>query len=205
MATEVAEGVGTADGEKEAAADAAVAAAEPPSNPSREQLLDYIVDVSLRKIVETGSYHRFAKCYSRLYKVQPELTKCVYNQFISHLQTSFREEIQDLKEEGNLSVLFKSLDELAEEAKKRSTPAWRPSGIPEKDVHSAVVPYLLKQRRFLQKAIKEKEEANSRLAEAVLAGRKRIADLQEEIRKSKEEWQAVAQEGQQIVISLDEL
>uniref|UniRef100_A0A670JUA2 Polyamine modulated factor 1 n=1 Tax=Podarcis muralis TaxID=64176 RepID=A0A670JUA2_PODMU len=137
----------------------------------------------------TYSYHRFAKCYSRLYKVQPELTKCVYNQFIAHLQTSFREEIQDLKEEGNLSVLFKSLDELAEEAKKRSTPAWRPSGIPEEDIHSAVVPYLLKQRRFLQKAIKEKEEANSRLAEAVLAGRKRIADLQEEIRKSKEEWQ----------------
>uniref|UniRef100_A0A670II06 Polyamine modulated factor 1 n=1 Tax=Podarcis muralis TaxID=64176 RepID=A0A670II06_PODMU len=163
--------------------------AAPPSNPSLEQLLDYIVDVSLRKIVEAGSYHRFAKCYSHLYKAQPELTKCVYNQLISHLQTSFREEIQDLKEEGNLSVLFKSLDELAE----------------EEDIHSAVVPYLLKQHRFLQKAIKEKEEANSWLAEAVLAGRKRIADLQEEIRKSKEEWQAVAQEGQQIVSSLDEL
>lgn len=68
----------------------------------------------------------------------------------------------------------------------------RPSGIPEDDVRSAVVPYLLKQRRLLQQSLREKEEANARLAETVLAGRRRIADLQEEIQRRKADWQVGA-------------
>ncbi|XP_061461814.1 polyamine-modulated factor 1 [Rhineura floridana] len=199
MATEAA----SRAGDERAAAGAAVAA--PPSNPGREQLFDFMIDLFLQKTEEAGSYHRFVKCYSRLYRAQPELTKCVYNQFICHLQTSVREEIQELKEEGNLSVLFGSLDDLVEGAKQREMPTWRPSGIPEEDARSAVVPYLLKQRRFLQKALKEKEEASEKLAQTVLAGRNRIADLQEEIKKRKEEWQAVAQKSREIVNTLDEL
>ncbi|XP_020670917.3 polyamine-modulated factor 1 [Pogona vitticeps] len=173
-------------------------------NLGREQILDFIVDSFLRTL-ETGGYHTFAKCYKRLYKAQPRLTKCVYDQFISHLQSSVREEIQELKQEGNLEALFESLDKLVEEAKGRDTLAWRPSGIPEADVRNVVVPYLLKHREFLQRALKKKEESNARLAEAVLAGRKKIADLQEEIQKRKEAWQAVAADGRKTVSTLDEL
>ncbi|XP_015275757.1 PREDICTED: polyamine-modulated factor 1 [Gekko japonicus] len=183
-------------------------AALPPSvteeEPSREQLFDLIVNTFLEKMEEAGSYQEFASCYNRLYKVQPELTKCIYDQYIYHLQTSFREEISDLKNEGNLEALFKSLDKLVEEAKQRETPAWRPSGIPEQDIHSAVVPYLLKQRRILQKTLKEKEEGNAKLAEVVLAGRNKIADLQKEIQKRKEEWQVIARESREMANALDE-
>ncbi|KAJ6652167.1 hypothetical protein lerEdw1_013128 [Lerista edwardsae] len=151
------------------------------------------------------SYQRFATCYSRLYKAQPELTRCIYDQFLCQLQASFREEIQELRQEGNLEALFGTLDKLVEDAKDREAPAWRPSGIPEDDVRSTIAPYLLKQRRFLQKSLQEKEAANARLAEAVLAGRRRIADLQEEIQRRRADWQAIAQEGREIADGLQEL
>ncbi|XP_077181237.1 polyamine-modulated factor 1 [Paroedura picta] len=187
--------------------DGAVVARSPSitqEEPGREQLFNLVVNTFLEKMEEAGSYQKFASCYNRLYKVQPELTRCIYDQYIYHLQTSFREEISDLKNEGNLEALFRTLDKLVEEAKQRETPAWRPSGIPEQDVRSAVVPYLLKQRKILQKTLKEKEEGNAKLAEMVLAGRKKITDLQKEIQKRKEEWQAIAQGSREMANTLDE-
>uniref|UniRef100_A0A8C4PB04 Polyamine modulated factor 1 n=1 Tax=Dromaius novaehollandiae TaxID=8790 RepID=A0A8C4PB04_DRONO len=100
-----------------------------------------------------------------------------------------QEEIQEVKEEGNLEALFNSLDKIVEEAKEQEEPAWRPSGIPEEDVRSAMVPYLLKHRAYLRKVLKEKEEENRKLAEAVLAGRDRIAELQRLIQDRKQAWQ----------------
>ncbi|XP_026545219.1 polyamine-modulated factor 1-like, partial [Notechis scutatus] len=115
------------------------------------------------------------------------------------------EEVQALKEEGNLPVLLKSLDKLEREAKDKEAPAWRPTGIPEEDVRGAVVPYLLKQRKFLQKSLQEKQERNSQLAAAVLAGRQRIAELQEQIRRQKEEWQGTAVDGRKTMENLDDV
>ncbi|KFV01053.1 Polyamine-modulated factor 1, partial [Pterocles gutturalis] len=100
-----------------------------------------------------------------------------------------QEEIQEVKEEGNLDALFNSLDKIEEEAKSQEEPAWRPSGIPEEDVRSAVVPYLLKHRAYLQKILKEKEKENRKAAESVLAGRDRIAELQQLIEARKRAWQ----------------
>lgn len=65
----------------------------------------------------------------------------------------------------------------------------RPSGIPEEDVRSAMVPYLLKHRSYLRKVLKEKEEENRKVAESVLAGRDRIAELQQLIQARKRAWQ----------------
>lgn len=65
----------------------------------------------------------------------------------------------------------------------------RPSGIPEEDVRSTMVPYLLKHRSYLQKVLKEKEEENRKVAESVLAGRDRIAELQQLIQARKHAWQ----------------
>ncbi|NWR63622.1 PMF1 factor, partial [Bucorvus abyssinicus] len=100
-----------------------------------------------------------------------------------------QEEIQEVKDEGNLETLFNSLDKIVEEAKDREEPAWRPSGIPEEDVRSVMVPYLLKHRSYLQKVLKEKEEENRQVAESVLAGRARIAELQQLILARKQAWQ----------------
>ncbi|KAJ1081139.1 hypothetical protein NDU88_001322 [Pleurodeles waltl] len=162
------------------------------------------VETFLEKLVEAGSYQRFAKCYERFYKFQPEMTRSIYDQFISQLQTSFKDEIREIKEEGNLEALLHSLDKIKDEAKSRMQPAWRPSGIPEEDLLSTLVPYYLQQKECMRRLLKEKESENAKLAESVLAGRARIAALQDQIQKRKEAWKAVSEAQRQLVMSLQE-
>ncbi|XP_027598298.1 polyamine-modulated factor 1 [Pipra filicauda] len=191
---------------------AAVAAAEGdggaglavPAAPGRAHVFSTVVDTFLEKLVTAGSYQRFASCYRCLYKVQPQLTRSIYDQFISQLQSSIKEEIHEIKNEGNLEELFNSLDKIVEEAKDREEPAWRPSGIPEEDVRSALVPYLLKHRSYLRKVLREKEEENRKVAKSVLAGRDRIAELQQLIQARKQAWQAVGKEQRELITTFQE-
>ncbi|EOA99729.1 Polyamine-modulated factor 1, partial [Anas platyrhynchos] len=150
------------------------------------------------------SYQRFASCYHRFYRLQPELTRSIYDQFVAQLQASIKEEIQEVKKEGNLEELFNSLDKIVEEAKDWKEPAWRPSGIPEEDIRSAVVPYLLKHKSYLQKVLKEKEEENRKLAESVLAGRDQIAKLQQLIDTRRQAWQAISKEQRELIMTFKE-
>ncbi|KAM6395128.1 polyamine-modulated factor 1 [Rhynochetos jubatus] len=175
-----------------------------PAVPGRAQVFATVVDTFLEKLVAAGSYQRFANCYRCFYKLQPEMTRSIYDQFISQLQASIKEEIQEVKDEGNLEVLFNSLDKIVEEAKNREEPAWRPSGIPEEDVRSAVVPYLLKHRAYLRRSLREKEEENRKVAEAVLAGRDKIAELQRLIQARKRAWQAISREQRELVLTFEE-
>ncbi|NXO14121.1 PMF1 factor, partial [Oriolus oriolus] len=151
-----------------------------------------VVDTFLEKLVAAGSYQRFVNCYRCFYKLQPQLTRSIYDQFISQLQASIKEEIQEVKNEGNLEGLFNSLDKIVEEAKDREEPAWygwRPSGIPEQDVRSTMVPYCLKHRSYLRRVLREKEEENRKVAESVLMGRDRITELQQLIQARQQAWQ----------------
>ncbi|XP_068778540.1 polyamine-modulated factor 1 [Struthio camelus] len=190
--------------EEEEGGDGGEAAAAAPAAPGRGQLFAAVVDTFLEKLVAAGSYQRFVNCYRHFYRLQPELTRSIYDQFISQLQASIKEEIQEVKEEGNLEALFSSLDKIVEEAKEQEEPAWRPSGIPEEDVCSAMVPYLLKHRAYLRKVLKEKEEENKKLAESVLAGRDRIAELQQLIQDRKQAWQAISKEQRELIMTFKE-
>uniref|UniRef100_A0A663DUL1 Polyamine modulated factor 1 n=1 Tax=Aquila chrysaetos chrysaetos TaxID=223781 RepID=A0A663DUL1_AQUCH len=115
-----------------------------------------------------------------------------------------QDEIQEVKNEGNLELLFNSLDKMVEEAKNQEEPAWRPSGIPEEDIRSAMVPYLLKHRSYLRKILKEKEEENRKVAESVLAGRNRIGELQQLIQARKHAWQAISKEQRELIMTFKE-
>lgn len=65
----------------------------------------------------------------------------------------------------------------------------RPSGIPEEDIRSTLVPYFLKHRSYLRRVLREKEEENRKVAESVLMGRDRIAELQQLIQARQQAWQ----------------
>ncbi|XP_051497079.1 polyamine-modulated factor 1 [Apus apus] len=172
--------------------------------PGRSQLFAAVVDTFLEKLVAAGSYPRFANCYRCFYRLQPEVTRSIYEQFVAQLQAAVKEEIQEVKDEGNLELLFDSLDKIVEEAKNQEEPAWRPSGIPEQDVHSAMVPYLLKHRAYLRRVLREKEEENKKAAESVLAGRARVAELQQLIQARKRSWQAISEEQRELILTFKE-
>ncbi|XP_041320756.1 polyamine-modulated factor 1 [Pyrgilauda ruficollis] len=176
----------------------------PAETPGRSQLFSIVVDTFLEKLVAAGSYQRFASCYRCFYKLQPQLTRSIYDQFISQLQASIKEEIQEVKNEGNLEELFSSLDKMVEEAKDREEPAWRPSGIPEQDVRGALVPSLLQHRAHLRRALRQRQERSSSLAESVLAGRSRIAELQQLIQARQQAWQAISKEQRELIMTFQE-
>ncbi|CAN2390124.1 Polyamine-modulated factor, partial [Pristimantis euphronides] len=135
------------------------------------------------------SYQRFTRCYQKFYKLQPEITRCIYDQFVSQLHASINAEIQEIKLEGNLEVVLDSLDKLQRDAGNATDLQWRPSGIPEEDVHSHLVPYLLKQREYLHMLLTQQQLENARLAQSVLAGREKIIDMQREIVRRQQAWQ----------------
>uniref|UniRef100_G3UB41 Polyamine modulated factor 1 n=1 Tax=Loxodonta africana TaxID=9785 RepID=G3UB41_LOXAF len=124
------------------------------------------------------SYQRFTDCYKRFYQLQPEMTQRIYDKFITQLQTSIWEEISEIKQEGNLEAILNALDKIVEEGKDCKEPAWRPSGIPEEDLRGAMAPYLLQQRDALQRRVQKQEAENRQLADAVLAGRRQVEELQ---------------------------
>uniref|UniRef100_A0A8C0K150 Polyamine-modulated factor 1-like n=1 Tax=Canis lupus dingo TaxID=286419 RepID=A0A8C0K150_CANLU len=145
-----------------------------------------------------GSYQRFTDCYKRLYQLQPEMTQRIYDKFITQLQTSVQEEISEIKAEGNLEAVLNTLDRIVEEGKDHTELAWRPSGIPEEDVRSAMVPYFLQQRDALQRRVHRQEAENRQLAEAVLAGRRRVEELQQQGQAQQQAWQALRREQKEL-------
>ncbi|NP_001084607.2 polyamine-modulated factor 1 L homeolog [Xenopus laevis] len=178
--------------------------AAPSENPSRMLIFNTLVDKFLDGLVQAGSYQRFARCYKRFYKLQPEMTRSIYDQFVFQLQNSIRDEIQEIRDEGNLEALLDSLDKMEKEAGDRTELAWRPSGVPEQDLRSHLVPYLLQQRDYLHKVLKEREEENKRLAQAVLLGRRKIQEMQKEIETRKQAWQELSKAQRELILSVEE-
>ncbi|XP_037681674.1 polyamine-modulated factor 1 isoform X3 [Choloepus didactylus] len=175
-----------------------------PGTISRVKLLDTMVETFLQKLIAAGSYQRFTDCYKRFYQLQPEVTQRIYDKFITQLQTSIRDEISEIKEEGNLEAVLNALDKIVEEGKERKEPAWRPSGIPKEDLRSTMVPYFLQQRDTLQRRVQKQEAENRRLGDAVLAGRRQVEELQQQVQAQQQAWQALHREQRELAATLRE-
>ncbi|XP_073897083.1 polyamine-modulated factor 1 isoform X4 [Macaca fascicularis] len=152
---------------------------------SRVKLLDTMVDTFLQKLVAAG------RCWG--YR-EADKASCLFGaciQWVGTPTTSSHslEEISDIKEEGNLEAVLNALDKIVEEGKDRKEPAWRPSGIPEKDLHSVMAPYFLQQRDTLRRHVHKQEAENQQLADAVLAGRRQVEELQLQVQARQQAWQ----------------
>lgn len=117
---------------------------------------------------------------------------------------TLQEEVSDVKAEGNLEAVLNALDTIVEEGRGRKEPAWRPSGIPEKDLCSVTVPCLLRQRDALQRRLQRQEAENRQLADAVLAGRQQVQELQLQGQARWQAWQALHKGRKELVAVLKE-
>ncbi|XP_063482983.1 polyamine-modulated factor 1 isoform X9 [Symphalangus syndactylus] len=80
----------------------------------------------------------------------------------------------------------------------------RPSGTPEKDLHSVMAPYFLQQRDTLRRHVQKQEAENQQLADAVLAGRRQVEELQLQVQARQQAWQALHREQRELVAVLRE-
>ncbi|XP_033927045.1 polyamine-modulated factor 1 [Melopsittacus undulatus] len=172
--------------------------------PARTELLSTVVDAFLEKLTAAGSFQRFSSCYRGFCRLRPELTGSVHSQFVPQLRDSIRAEFREVMEEANLEAVLNHLDGIVEDGEPQEEPAWRPSGIPEDDARSALVPSLLQHRSCLLRALRTKQEENRKAAESVLEGRGRIRELQEQIQAHRQGWKALNEKQQELILSLQE-
>ncbi|KAL4624816.1 polyamine-modulated factor 1-like [Arapaima gigas] len=164
-------------------------AADPRKN--RLKLFNKVMEKSLQRLIADVSFHRFAKTFHPFYKQKPQLTESIHKQFVTELQTAIQEDINQIMEEGNLQYKLVELDRLeAATAKDNTDPAWRPSGVPEQDLCSFLMPYYMQQREYLHRELKKIKKENAVLAQRVQAGRERIALTEQRITSAIEEWRA---------------
>ncbi|XP_048848943.1 polyamine-modulated factor 1 isoform X2 [Brienomyrus brachyistius] len=112
-----------------------------------------------------------------------------------HLRASdchpgWEDDIAQIMEEGNLQCKLADLDRLEAAAKESTDPAWRPSGVPERDLCSFVMPYYQQQRQYLRRELKKLQKENAALSQRVLAGRERISQSEQRIAAGVAEWRA---------------
>ncbi|KAJ8015590.1 hypothetical protein DPEC_G00027690 [Dallia pectoralis] len=160
---------------------------------NRLLLFNKVIEKSLQKFISDARFQRFAQTFHPFYKKNPKETENIHKQFIEHLQRNIQDDIAKLIEEGELQCKLDELDKIEKAAKNSPDPAWRPSGVPEEDLCSFVMPYYLKQEAYLKRELKKIREENAALALRVQNGRDGISRTEERIATAVDEWKISAQ------------
>ncbi|XP_034545923.1 polyamine-modulated factor 1 [Notolabrus celidotus] len=175
---------------------------EPEAKFNRLKLFDKVMQKSLERFIQYVSFNRFASTFRPLYQKNPQRMESIHKQFIEELQGAIKEDISRLIEEGNLEFKLNELDELEKAAKNNPDPAWRPSGIPEQDFCSFLVPYYQKQEAYMRLELKKIRAENAALAQKVQAGRESVAQTEHQICTAVEEWKAWVTKFEKLASSL---
>ncbi|KAJ0002994.1 hypothetical protein NQD34_008143 [Periophthalmus magnuspinnatus] len=178
---------------------------------SRIKLFEKVMKKSLENFIELASFNRFTSTFRPLYKRNPQRMENIYKQFIEELQRAIqacqqnnisRNDITRLLEEGRLESKLNELDKLEDAAKDKTDPAWRPSGVPEQDLCSFLMPYYQKQEAYMRLELKKIQAENASLEEKVLAGRELLSQTEHRISATVEDWKVSVTEFEKLASAL---
>ncbi|XP_061581482.1 polyamine-modulated factor 1 [Cololabis saira] len=168
----------------------------------RMKLFDKVMQKSLNKFIEHASFKGFANMFRPLYKKNPQRMESIHKQFTEELERTIQEDIARLIDEGMLEFKLNELDKLEGAAKNNQDPAWRPSGIPELDFSSFLMPYYKKQEAYMRLELKKIQTENAALAQKVRVGRENIAQTEQRISTAVDEWKVSVTEFEKLSSSL---
>ncbi|KAK7922093.1 hypothetical protein WMY93_008995 [Mugilogobius chulae] len=157
---------------------------------SRLKLFEKVMQKSLENFIEFASFNRFTSSFRPLYKKNPQRMESIYKQFIEELKATIQDDIIRLTEEGRLETKLNELDKLENAAKNKTESVWRPSGVPEQDLCSFLMPYYQKQETYMRLELKKIQGENAALSEKVLSGRERLSHTEQNISTAVEDWKA---------------
>ncbi|XP_013862344.1 polyamine-modulated factor 1 [Austrofundulus limnaeus] len=164
----------------------------------RIKLFDKVMQKSLNNFMEQASFKGFSSMFRPLYKMNPRIMESIHKQFTEELRKTIQEDITKLIEEGELSFKLNEIDKLEAAAKDDPEPAWRPSGVPERDFCSFLIPYYQKQEGYVARELKKIQAENATLAKKVQAGRESIAQTELRISTAVEDWKASVAEFEKV-------
>ncbi|KAL6117612.1 pmf1 [Pungitius sinensis] len=168
----------------------------------RRKLFDKVMQKSLEKFIEHASFNRFASTFRPLYKKNPQRMESIHKQFIAELQRTIQEDLSRLIDEGRLDFKLNELDQLEAAAKNNAEPAWRPSGVPEQDFCSFLMPYYKKQENYMRQELKKIKAENAALSQKAQAGRESLGQTEHRISTTVDEWKASVTEFERMASSL---
>ncbi|XP_040028586.2 polyamine-modulated factor 1 [Gasterosteus aculeatus] len=168
----------------------------------RRKLFDKVMQKSLEKFIDHASFNRFASTFRPLYKKNRQRMESIHKQFIEELQRNIQEDISRLIKEGRLDIKLNELDQLEAAAKNNAEPAWRPSGVPEQDFCSFLMPYYKKQENYMRQELKKIQAENAALSQKAQAGRESLAQTEQRISTTVDEWKASTTELERMASSL---
>ncbi|XP_014673065.1 PREDICTED: uncharacterized protein LOC106813447 [Priapulus caudatus] len=138
------------------------------------EILRSSLGLAIKKCISV-KYRAFTDAYKDVHTANPAGLNKVYCQFINGLKEGIKEEIEGLCLEGNVMQLVSDLYKI-----KRENPgtgkAWRPSGQPREDLQAHLLPVKLEHKSTLESMLKQLQEENTALQQAVLARRRHLQD-----------------------------
>ncbi|XP_019739503.1 polyamine-modulated factor 1 [Hippocampus comes] len=179
---------------------------EPSSNDEprgkRLKLYNEVIDKSLEEFMHFASFDKFSSMFHQFYKMNRQRMENIHKQFVDELQRAIKDDIRRLNEEASLESKLNELDKLESAAENSPDPAWRPSGVPEQDFSSFIIPFYQKQEAYLRHELRKIQAENAALALKVQAGRERIAQAEHQISTAAAEWEASATKIESLASSL---
>ncbi|KAM9795099.1 polyamine-modulated factor 1 [Neosynchiropus ocellatus] len=137
---------------------------------------------------------QFTTNFGLLHEKNPKLVKSIQAVFIEELRKAIQEDIDRMIKEGRFKRKLNALDKFESEARDHPEPAWRPTGVPEKDVGSFLVSSYKHQEVHMQEKLEKIQTENAALAQRVRAGRESIAQTEQNIAAAVEDWKLTVTE-----------
>jgi len=172
------------------------------SQGNRLKIFNKAMEKSLQRLIADASFHRFAQSFHPFYKDNPQTTKQIHHQFIASLQDHIQKDISIVIEECELQCKLEELDRLCDAAKDNTEAAWRPSGLPEQDISSFLMPYYRKQELVMRRKVEKLTKENEELARTVQEGRSAIANAEQLIAAEVEKWKAPVEQLRSCISTL---
>ncbi|KAK2177656.1 hypothetical protein NP493_587g04021 [Ridgeia piscesae] len=146
----------------------------------RLKFLRDALGMTIAKCISAGKFSLFAKNHPSLFAANDEAFRGIHEQYTKKLDDMIKTEVETMFDEEGIVKLMNELDRLV--ASASSDEAWRPTGVPERDVSAHLVPVKLKEKQKLEELLREADADNHRLQTVIRGRRKRLLRMHESIK-----------------------
>ncbi|KAH8556820.1 Nnf1-domain-containing protein [Umbelopsis sp. PMI_123] len=149
----------------------------------RATKLNMLFEKYVERIIQSISYAKFAICFSELDEQQHEALVMAHQQVCAYLESSIRDDFQNILSERQLIEKLNELDKLVEEAKRNSNAAElkrSAAGIviePEQALRARSIPLKLAEIERLRKQYSELQGQNQHLMKTIVNQRDQLTGL----------------------------
>ncbi|XP_013780670.1 polyamine-modulated factor 1-like [Limulus polyphemus] len=157
------------------------------------RLLKTSLDKTISKCMQSFKFQLLCQNFNPIWKQYPEDLKDIHIQLVRQLQENIQLEVDQMYQEEKIIEFLNTLEELkCQQAHLANHHAWRPTGVPDKDIVDHYYPIKTVHRTELLNLVKQLEEENDKLEKQVQVGRQAITNLEKEAKVKYNQYEELA-------------